>query len=229
MGIKVQQIVNMNIHQQAYNIIAEQIISGSLKPGARITEKEIASILGVSRTPVREAMKLLSKDGLIEVIPHKGAIVRKLSLIDIKEIYEIRAVLEGLGAKLASKHIPKQELNKIIESAKTCKDELDKGRVEFFVEFDTKLHSLILTYCGNKHLQRTINSLNNLIYYFRVEIAKKIERSIEAFHEHNRILQALKNQDGDLAEEAMKDHILRTTERTLKDMDLSNEKEKNKT
>lgn len=226
MGIKVQQIVNMNIHQQAYNIIAEQIISGSLKPGARITEKEIASILGVSRTPVREAMKLLSKDGLIEVIPHKGAIVRKLSLIDIKEIYEIRAVLEGLGAKLASNHIPKQELDKIIESVKTCKDELDKGRVEFFVEFDTKLHSLILTYCGNKHLQKTINSLNNLIYYFRVEIAKKIERSIEAFHEHNRILQALKNQDGDLAEEAMKDHILRTTERTLKDMDLSNEKEK---
>lgn len=229
MGIKVQQIVNMNIHQQAYNIIAEQIISGSLKPGARITEKEIASILGVSRTPVREAMKLLSKDGLIEVIPHKGAIVRKLSLIDIKEIYEIRAVLEGLGAKLASKHIPKKELDKIIESVKTCKDELDKGRVEFFVEFDTKLHSLILTYCGNKHLQKTINSLNNLIYYFRVEIAKKIERSIEAFHEHNRLLQALKNQDGDLAEEAMKDHILRTTERTLKDMNLSNEKEKNKT
>ena len=111
----------------------------------------------------------------------------------------------------------------MIESVKTCKDELDKGRVEFFVGFDTKLHSLILTYCGNKYLQKNVNSLNNLIYYFRVEIAKKIEKSIEAFHEHNRILQALKNQDGDLAEEAMKDHIFRTTERMLKDMDLSNE------
>ncbi len=223
MEIKVQPIVNMNVHQQTYHIIAKQIISGSLKPGARMTENEIASALGVSKTPVREAMKLLSKDGLIEIIPRKGAIVRKLSLRDIKEIYEVRAVLEGLGAKLASKHIPKQELDKIIESVKTCKDELDKGRVKFFVEFDTKLHSLILTYCGNRYLQKTINSLNNLIYYFRVEIAKKIERSIEAFHEHSWILKALKNQDGDLAEKAMKDHILRTTERMLKDMDLPNE------
>jgi DNA-binding GntR family transcriptional regulator len=110
----------------------------------------------------------------------------------------------------------------MIKSSATCKVELDKGRVEYFVDFDTKLHSLVLTYCGNRYLQKTMNSLNNLIYYFRAEIAKNIDRSVEAFHEHNRILRALKKQDGDLAEEAMKDHIFRTIERTLEDIDLSN-------
>jgi DNA-binding GntR family transcriptional regulator len=223
MNPKVLPIVDKNIDQQIYKIIAEQIISGGMKPGTRITEKEIGSLLGVSRTPVREAMKALSKDGLIELIPHKCAVVRKLSRLDIAEIFEVRAVLEGLAARLAAKHIPKRELAKLKGRRETSRDELYKGKVNLFVESDIYLHSLILEYCGNKYLQKTLRSLHNLIHYFRVEIAKNVTRSIEAFNEHTRILMALEKQDADLAEAAMKDHISFTRERTLKDIDFSND------
>jgi DNA-binding GntR family transcriptional regulator len=221
MELKMQAIVDKNIDQQIYKIIAEQIISGAMEPGTRITEKEITSLLGVSRTPVREAMKALSKDGLIELVPHKCALVRKLSRIDFVEIFEVRAVLEGLAARLAAKHIPKRKLAELIGRNETCREELNKGKVDLFLEFDISLHSLILEYCGNKYLQKNLRSLNNLIHYFRVEIAKKVTRSVEAFNEHNIILMALVKQDADLAEAAMKDHILFTIKRTIKDTDFS--------
>lgn len=220
MESKLQAIVDKNIDQQIYKIIAEQIISGAMEPGTRLTEKEITSLLGVSRTPVREALKALSRDGLIELVPHKCALVRKLSPMDIAEIFEVRAVLEGLAARLATKHVPKRELAKLIGRIEACKDELNNGKVDLFVESDTSLHSLILKYCGNKYLQKNIHSLNNLIHYFRVKIAKKVSRSMEAFNEHNRILMALEKQDADLAEAEMKDHILFTLKRTIEDTEF---------
>lgn len=227
--MKVSPISHSNIEHQVYKAISERIISGELEPGTRIVEEEIAASLGVSRTPVREAMKSLAKDELVTLLPRKGAYVRKLSREDLTEIYEIREVLEGLAVRLATKNIPNERIKKLTAQADEAKKELKKGNLEPFVAFDTALHDLVLEFCGNGSLKKSLDSLHNLIQYFRVSVAKYPGRASDAIDEHCRILAAMKARDSTAAENAMKDHIRISRERTVIELHLVSEGGKDET
>jgi len=218
MGIQLDALSRVNIDQEVYEAIAERIISGALPPGARITEEELAEQLGVSRTPIREAMKSLAKVELIELLPRRGAYVRQLSQVDLNEIYEIREILEGMVARLALDHVTREDLESLKEKIASCRRDLAEGRAESFLDADESLHSLLLERCPNVRLRKMLKSLNNLVRYFRVQVAKDIGRAAEAVEEHDAIISALEARDADALEAAAKNHIRITRERTLADI-----------
>jgi DNA-binding GntR family transcriptional regulator len=218
--LQVPTLSLVNIDQAVYTAIAEQIISGVLPPGARITEEEIAAKLGVSRTPVREAMKSLAKDELIELLPRRGAYVRRLGCDDIREIFEIREALEGMAANLATSRVTDEEIEILSARMEDSERDLAHGRAETWLEVDSALHSLVLDHCGNNRIRKTVHSLNNLVHYFRARVARDRNRAVDAMSEHRKMLTAFKQRDAEAAEAAMREHIRITRDRTLLDVDF---------
>ncbi len=220
MRVKLEQLKHTNIDHKVYEIITEKILSGVLAPGVRLTEEELATELGVSRTPVREAVKRLAQDELVELLPRRGMYVKKLSREDIAEIYEVRMGLEGLAISLAVKLIPDKELGKLSDELEFAKRELEAGRVDAWLAFDTDFHSLVVEHCGNRRLRTMLERLNNLVGYFRIHVARKSERAKQALEEHSRILAALKTRDQGQAEAAMRAHVQSARENILKDIEF---------
>ncbi len=220
MRAKFEQLEHTNIDHKVYKIITERILSGVLAPGVRLTEEELATELGVSRTPVREAMKRLAHDELVELLPRRGMYVKKLSREDVAETYEIRMGLEGLAIFLATGLIPDDELARLRDELEFATEELTAGRVEAWLGFDTKFHSLVVDNCGNKRLQKMLDKLNSLVSYFRFHVAEKNERAEQALQEHARILAALESRDPSRAEAAMRVHVQSARENILRDINF---------
>ncbi|MDD2485486.1 MAG: GntR family transcriptional regulator [bacterium] len=211
MSFNLSQIEHANIDHRIYEIITEQILTGKLAPGARLTEEEIARQLGVSRTPVREAMKSLAKDELVELIPRKGMYVKKLELQDVVEIYDIRAVLEELAVTLATLRIPEAVIKEFRVRAGKSRQEIISGRNEESHAFDREFHYCIAEHSGNKRLAATIESLGNMVNFFRITVIARDDKQIrQALEEHIQIIEALEKRDATAAAEAMREHILHT-------------------
>lgn len=190
-----------------YNAIEEKIISGEYKSGEQITEMRLSSELGVSRTPVREALAMLEKDGLIELIPNKGAVVRGISESDLVDIYAIRERLEGLCALLCAERIDdkgQRELSDIVELSEFY---LSKGDAEKLSELDSRFHACIYAHCGSRMLQKILSDLHRAIGAYRRRSIENPERTSKSVAEHRRIYEAIKDNDSALSEELMSQHI----------------------
>jgi DNA-binding GntR family transcriptional regulator len=189
--------------------IRESIITGKLKPGERLLEVNIAKILGVSRTPAREAFLQLDTEGFLEILPRKGAVVSSLSAKDAEELYSVRSVLEGLAARLSIPNISDEIidelilLNNKIESA-------SKGKVnnpKMVIEINHRFHDIINKDSRNEKLCQMIELLRkqtmryNQIY---LSFIHYLQRSIE---QHKEIIEALELRDADLAEKVMRKHV----------------------
>ena len=211
MPFSLSQLEHANIDRRIYEIITEQILTGKLAPGTRLTEEDVARQLGVSRTPVREAMKSLAKDELVELLPRKGMYVKKLELQDVAEIYDIRAVLEELAVTLATPRIPQAIIDALRAGAETSREEITLGRKEESQAFDRELHRCIAEHSGNRRLAATIESLGNMVNFFRTTvIARADEQIMQALEEHMVIIEAMAVRDTAAAAKAMKEHILHT-------------------
>ncbi len=137
-GLK--QLDQRNIDSRIYDILTEQIVSGVLAPGTRITEEQFAAELGVSRTPVREAMRRLAQDELVELLPRRGIRVKQLSRNDAIEIYEIRSELEALAARRAATKMTAQDIKALEAQAVKAKADLAEGNAEAAFAFDAAAH-----------------------------------------------------------------------------------------
>jgi DNA-binding GntR family transcriptional regulator len=199
---------HQNISDKAYNVLLEMIIGGQLESGERLIEEQLAENLGVSRTPLRDAINRLAKDGLVSIQPRKGASVQKFSIDDVMEVYDIRIALEGLAAGLAAAKIDLSKLEKLkmLFTSRNTKD-LIKG--------DTQLHDLIISSCGNKRLINMLNGLKNFIQIFRVSGYTFKDRSMVATMEHIKILESLEKRDRKLSEKLMRKHIEKTQKSVL--------------
>lgn len=214
-----QNINRLNLTDEAYNILANRIVNRKLKPGARLIEDELAEDIGISRTPIREALNRLAQDGLIELIPRKGAQVSRLKARDVEEIYELRKLLEGLATEKATASISKEELNEIRKLMK--RSELSsKRRLEYFLKVDLKLHNLIISHCDNSRLIKMIKSLHNFVSSFRVLDAQYARRIKQAHKEHKAILKALFKKDATAARLLIEQHIDNAKKNILSDFEL---------
>ncbi|MDD3925657.1 MAG: GntR family transcriptional regulator [bacterium] len=211
MPFSLSQLEHANIDRRIYEIITEQILTGKLAPGTRLTEEDVARQLGVSRTPVREAMKSLAKDELVELLPRKGMYVKKLELHDVAEIYDIRAVLEELAVTLATPRIPEAVIDALKAGAETSREKMTSECKEESHAFDRELHRCIAEHSGNRRLAATIESLGNMVNFFRTTvIARADEQIMQALEEHMVIIEAMAVRDTAAAAKAMKEHILHT-------------------
>lgn len=189
--------------KKIYEILKEEIVTLHLPPGEPLIEEKLAKRFKVSRTPIREVLNRLNHEGLVELIPQKGAFVARIGFTDAREIFQIREALEGIAAKISASRFTKEELDEF-ESALDTEDLEEAERV------GRKLHQSIVQKAENKRISGLIDMLRGQIermYFFARNLPGREKRSLQ---EHREILQTLKMKNGELAEKAMRKHMVST-------------------
>lgn len=204
-----------------FEALKDAILTQKLHPGERLLESELADELGVSRTPVREAIRKLEQEGLVVMIPRKGAYVDGISLKDIHEVYEIRAALEALALELAAKYITDEELDELALQVKEEEALTDVGRLNEIIFIDSSFHDLIYQYARNSKLTQFVEILQEQFKRFRALPLGGSARSNTALEEHQQILKALKNHDSILAAQLAKKHIAGAEEALINALDAA--------
>jgi DNA-binding GntR family transcriptional regulator len=212
--------VRRSLGQHVYESLRQTILKGELVPNSRVIESRVAKALGISRTPVREAIHKLEREGLLRQYPTGGFFVVGLTRGDIEETFGIRSVLESYAARLATiKHQPEQisPLEARIERFQEC---LDVGRLEMLPRLNTEFHDLLYALSQSPRLVKMINDLRDQIYRFRQVILKKERMAMASNRDHLLMLEFIRKRDADKVERVVRDHILRGQEVVLKEFDL---------
>ncbi|MFD1795500.1 GntR family transcriptional regulator [Paracoccus aurantiacus] len=193
--------------QSVYERLCEEIRAGTLPPGSRLRETEIADRLAVSRTPVREAIRRLEAEGLVDHQPRSGAAVRKLDYAELMELYEMRMVMEGTAARLAARAASPVEL----EELRVINDEMRAATAEpdRVIALNRQFHKLLFDAARNRFLLRSMATVENTLLILGASSMSVPERAREAVDEHQDVIDALLNRDGAAAEAAMRRHMER--------------------
>ncbi|MGI6092006.1 MAG: GntR family transcriptional regulator [Negativicutes bacterium] len=194
--------------------LREAIISGVLKPGERLMEIQLAEELGVSRTPVREAIRKLELEGFVIMIPRRGTYVADLSIKDINEVFEVRTSLEVLAAGLATERITDDELEKMERLLVHIGEYIEKGDMDKIVEADSQFHDILYQATRNDRLVQIISNLREQLTRFRSISMAYPGRLKNTLEEHSRLVEALAARDQQLAERLATEHM-ENTEQTL--------------
>ncbi|NVM95155.1 GntR family transcriptional regulator [Arthrobacter wenxiniae] len=186
--------------------LREAIVRGEIEPGERIREAEVASQLGVSRTPVREAFLVLAAEGLLTLQPGKGAHVRVYSAEDIRIVHEVRSLVEGCAAKFAADRISNQQLDLLRESCERL-EALPDGAVSDCNEENLRFHNLIFSVVGNAQLMHVARHLLEVPLPYKRDYWSDPARKRRSELAHRRVYAALLVRDALAAEEAMREHV----------------------
>ena len=192
--------------------IRQAIIDGTFSPGERLMEIQLADEMGVSRTPVREAIRKLELEGFVVMIPRRGTYVADISIKDITEIYEVRTSLDVLAAGLAAERITDEELDALErqvlrESEAEASEDTDEHTLDNIVYIDTTFHDIIYQAATNQRLVQFLNILQEQLQRFRAASLSRPGRSKTALEEHKQIIEALSERNGELASKLAKEHI----------------------
>lgn len=201
-----------SLRGRVFNYIREGILSGRYGDNEELKENTIGNELGVSRTPVREALRQLELEGLVNIIPNKGAYVTGISAKDAHDIYVIRSYLEGLCARWACENITEEQLNAIEEVIYLAEFHRKKGHYDQIVELDSKFHKLIYEACGSKILEHELTVFHHYVERIRKITLSMGERAQRSNEEHTAILNAIRERNGELAEKLAHEHIICTIE-----------------
>lgn len=203
--------VNLNeylpLRDVVFNTLREAILKGDFTPGERLMEKQLAEKMGVSRTPIREAIRKLELEGLVVMVPRKGAEVASITSKDISDVLEIRATLEALAVKLACKKMSSSELDALQQINRNFKNAAIEKNVDILIEKDVEFHDVIFRSADNAKLMHIINNLREQIYRFRVEYIYKMDDYSELVKEHDEIVKAMINREGKEASHIAHEHI----------------------
>ena len=203
--------VNMNeylpLRDVVFNTLRQAILRGELNPGERLMEIKLADKLGVSRTPIREAIRKLELEGLVLMIPRRGAIVAEITEKSLKDVLEVRKALEELSVELAYERITQEGILRLKEAAKEFERTLQSGDVTEYAEADVKFHDIIYFATENQRLIQLLYNLREQMYRYRVEYLKREEVHEMLLHEHDYIIECIENHDKDRAKEAICTHI----------------------
>lgn len=190
-----------------FNTLRQAILRGEMEPGERLMEIQLAQKLGVSRTPIREAIRKLELEGLVIMIPRKGAEVAHITEKDMRDVLEVRCTLEELAVELACKHVTPEYIaelraaNKIFESAIVSRDLMS------IVDADVQFHDVIYSMTGNARLIQIINKLREQMYRYRLEYIKDARSHSILISEHEDIINKIEKNEVDAAKSVIRQHI----------------------
>lgn len=190
-----------------FNTMRQAILKGELEPGERLMEIQLAERLGVSRTPIREAIRKLELEGLVLMIPRKGAEVAEISEKSLREVLEVRRSLEELAIELACQRITPEELTALEEAENRFARAVEDGEVMAIAESDENYHELIYQATANDRLVQILNNLREQMYRYRLEYIKDEDRRQILVVEHEHILRAVRRRDIADAKSAVREHI----------------------
>ena len=186
--------------QIAYSAIKEDIVTGKYKPNQRIVVSRVAKQFGFSEIPVREALKQLESEGIIQSRPHVGVVVTSFEFDDYEKLMQVRAPLEGLATRLAAENLKERDLHFLEKLIAKMEKVINDQNFEKLPPLDREFHQAIYRACGNTYLNKIINEIWDLSFRNPGIFAFIPERARKSLPEHQKILQALKNRDGELAE-----------------------------
>lgn len=190
-----------------YQELKADIIDGKYKPEERIVISEVARKFGASDIPVREAMRHLESDGLIQNTPYVGAVVTNFDIDDIQKIYQIRTVLESMATRLSIQRIKKMELTLLEKVVRQMESAVELKNYGLLADLNTKYHGIIYSASGNEYLKKVIFELWNMSLRARAIFIFIPSRAVEALKEHKKILAAIKKRDGSLAGKLVVSHM----------------------
>ena len=204
-----------SLNDLAYNQIKEAILTFQFLPNQALIEGELASQLGISKTPVRDALLQLELDGLVTRIPFKGTYVSEISNQDMDYTYEIRIVLEGLAIRLAAEALTEEDFLRLEELIREHEISLDRGDYARVAKINSEFHSVIIDRCSNPRLIKVLGFLDDNLKRYRLLSISQGFRKEKSIHEHRAIYEALMEHDPHKAEKAMRLHL----ESAMKDLD----------
>ena len=200
-----------NISEELVDYLKQQILKGELNPGDRVVETKLAKELGISQTPVREALRRLQGEGIITIIPNKGPMVRTLDMRDAFEIYSIRAMLEGLAIRLATQNATEQDIADLEAFYNKMKDRVhdDSVPVSYLLGDSFYIHETIMNLSNHTRLINMYKSISLQIALVNRILGSKSSK-LKEVEEHWELIEVLKNRDPDRAEDVMRRHIYRS-------------------
>lgn len=190
-----------------FTTLREAILRGNLKPGERLMEIQLAKKLGVSRTPIREAIRKLELEGLVVMIPRKGAEVAKITEKDLNDVLEVRCALEELAVELACRNITAEQIERMKQLLDEFKSAMSGNDVTSIAEKDVAFHDVIFTSTHNRRLIQLISNLSEQMYRYRVEYLKNPQGHAQLVKEHEEIIDNLERKDVEQAKKNIKKHI----------------------
>ena len=187
--------------------IRDAIVDGRLEPGHRLKEEQLARELGISRTPVREALVMLQSEGLVDALPNRGSTVRTYSLRDLEEMYELRELLEGHAARRAAERVADQELVALRASCARFSDLVQGRDVRALVEENSVFHHAILVAAGSDRLASMLREVVSLPLVYRSYVWYSPEQAAASRDYHYELVETFARRDLDLAESTMRRHV----------------------
>lgn len=209
--IKIQK---MNLSDQVYSILKEMIANYRFVPGSYLNIERLTRDLGVSRTPVWEAIRRLEQEGFVKIEPKKGVLISELTPETAIELYTVRELLEGLAVRLAVERIDEDTLDKMARCLKEQEKVIEEKDLIGYSRIDFEFHSFIYNSCNNKVLQEMLGNIKNKSRPIAMLITPILPR---LYHDHVEIFEALKQRDGEKAEKAIRDHCRNMLEKIRED------------
>ncbi len=210
-----------SLGQHVFENLKHAIIKGDITPGEWLVESHIAHMLGISRTPVREAIHKLERERLIERQPRGGFTVLGLSRDDIEETFGIRSILEGYAARLATTKHQTGELKALEEKIEAFQQCLDKRQMKPLPQINTEFHDLLYALSKSPRLIHMINGLRDQIFRFRQMILKEVQMADISNEDHKQMLALMRKREADKVERLVREHILRGQDVVLKAFDIN--------
>lgn len=209
MGTDFEMTMNefLPLRDVVFNTLRKAILTGELKPGERLMEIHLANRLGVSRTPIREAIRKLELEGLVTMIPRRGAEVAQITEKSLKDVLEVRRALDALCAELACDRISDEEKEKLRQACSAFERATGTGDATKIAAADVAFHDIIVQATGNARLIQLINNLSEQMYRYRFEYIKDESGHVTLVNEHRMIYESIIRQDKAKAAEAAKLHI----------------------
>lgn len=205
--LQIQMNEYLPLRDVVFNTLRQAILHGELKPGERLMEIKLAKRLGVSRTPIREAIRMLELEGLVVMIPRRGAAVAQITKQDLEDVLEVRCSLEELAVELACTRMTGIELQKLHKVIEEFEHACNTNDVTALAEKDVAFHDIIFEATGNRRLIQLLNNLREQMYRYRLEYLKDESSHDKLLLEHKTIENDIKNHDIESARQHIKEHI----------------------
>lgn len=203
--------VSMNeylpLRDVVFNTLRQAILRGELKPGERLMEIQLANKLGVSRTPIREAIRKLELEGLVLMIPRKGAEVAEITEKSLRDVLEVRRALEELAVELVCEKITDEQIQDLKGAAEDFKASLKERDITRIAEADVKFHDVIYIATDNQKLIQLLNNLREQMYRYRVEYLKRSDFHQQLIDEHEEIIETIENGQKERAVQVVCQHV----------------------
>jgi len=216
---KISQKNSIPIREKVYEYLKSSVLSGRFNPGKRLTEEHLASEIGVSRTPVREALHKLASEGLIKSLDTRGFIASADSKDEIEEMFDIRASLEGYALRLASEIISEETLKGLDGFIENAEDALKRKKINEIFKWNTRFHDALHDLVAHKpRFHRLITNMRKYVLRYRKDTLHYLDGAKRTIDGHRKIMMALRLKEPDLCERIMREHIQEAKEDAMQSL-----------